>query len=306
MTLRLVLHPEMETGVPEAMTALPGVDPIACANHDEVVEALRAGAPALLTHVWDERFLVDGLRWVQGQGAGFEQFPLETLRSADVVFTNARGAHPVAAEHALALLLALTRDLPGSVRRKERQAWESGSLAELGGSTACVVGLGAIGEQFARLATAIGMRLIGVTGHPASYGGIVADVRPATELSPAAAAADVLVVCAPSSDATLHLVDRDVLAALGDGWVVNVARGALVNERALVDWLREPGRRGAGLDVFEQEPPAAASPLWSLPNVVMTPHIGGCSDKYGARLAPIVAANATALAGGGAWVNRIV
>lgn len=305
MTLKLVLHPEMETGVPEAMAGLAVIEAVRCEDGDDVVAAIRSGAPALLTHVWEDRFLVDGLRWVQGQGAGFEQFPLDAFRSAGIVFTNASGAHPVAAEHALALLLSLTRDIAGSVTRQSARAWEPGPVVELAGRTVCVIGLGAIGEQFARIALGLDLRVIGVTRSPAAYGGVVDDVRPAPDLALAASAADVLVICAPSNAATYHLVDERVLDAFGDGFVINVARGDLVDEEALVRWLATPGQRFAGLDVVEQEPLGAASVLWSMPNVVLTPHIAGCSDNYGRRLAPIVAANAAAFDGEGAWVNRI-
>jgi phosphoglycerate dehydrogenase-like enzyme len=118
--------------------------------------------------------------------------------------------------------------------------------------------------------------------------------------------ADVVVIALPGGEATAGLVDREALAALGDGWLVNVGRGSVVDEEALVEALTAGRLRGAGLDVFAVEPLPEESPLWDLPGVVMSPHCAGTSPRYGERLAGIVDANLRALRGEGPWVNRIV
>ena len=100
-------------------------------------------------------------------------------------------------------------------------------------------------------------------------------------------------------------MDARVLAALGEGWIVNVSRGSLIDEEALISWLELGGRRGAGLDVFAAEPLPSSSPLWDMPNVVVTPHIAGSSLRYGEHLAAIFRANLAAYLGEGAWLTRV-
>lgn len=305
--LPVVLHPEQEAGVAAALGALADVELVCPADDDGVAAALAAGSPCLVTHVWEDRFLTPDLRWIQCQGAGVEQFPLDRLREAGVVLTNARGAHPAAAEHAFALLLALTRGVAQSVREQAERRWEPRSWHELSDLTMAIVGLGTIGEQVARRAAGWEMRLVGVKRDAARYDGVVPDVRGVEQLEAVCGEADVLVLAAALTPETHGLVGARELAALGDGWVVNVGRGGLVDETALIAWLRDgdPSARGAGLDVVAQEPLDPASPLWTMPNVVLTPHHGGSTVRYGERLARIFMANLPACRGEADWVTRV-
>jgi phosphoglycerate dehydrogenase-like enzyme len=115
----------------------------------------------------------------------------------------------------------------------------------------------------------------------------------------------VLIVALPAAAGTLHLVSSTVLDALAGGWLVNVSRGALVDETALIERLRDGRIAGAGLDVFETEPLPAGSPLWELPNVIVTPHRAGRGTGSGGRLARLLESNLEAFGGGSAWRNRI-
>jgi phosphoglycerate dehydrogenase-like enzyme len=303
-TVTVVLHPEQEHGVAAALGAVPGVELVCPRDDDGVHEALRSGAPCLVTHVWQDRFLQGSLRWIQCQGAGVDQFPREALARSSVVLTNARGAHPAAAEHVFGLLLALTRGIARSVRDQAARSWVPANDHELADLTLAIVGLGAIGEQVARRAAGWDMRLIGIKRDAVRYDGVVRDVRGTEALEDVCRAADVLVLAAPLTGETAGLVGTRELAALGDGWLINVGRGRLVDETALLEWLRGPGR-GAGLDVFEREPLPPESPLWDLPNVVITPHVAGSTLRYGERLAAIFERNLQAFRGEGEWATRV-
>lgn len=303
--VRIVVAPAMRGAVVPAIREIPGVEVVA-PDRDGVAAALR-DAPVLVSVSWRDEYLVSSLRWVQSISAGVEQFPAEALAEAGVVLTSASGVHaPQVAEHAFALLLAMTRGIAEGVRHREAREWRRSELHELRGRTIAVLGLGAIGEQIARIAAAFGMRVVGTKRQPEGYRGAAERVFPPDDTVAACRMADVVVIALPGGEATAGLVDREALAALGDGWLVNVGRGSVVDEEALVEALTAGRLRGAGLDVFAVEPLPEESPLWDLPGVVMSPHCAGTSPRYGERLAGIVDANLRALRGEGQWVNRIV
>jgi D-2-hydroxyacid dehydrogenase (NADP+) len=209
------------------------------------------------------------------------------------------------AEHALGLLLACTRRIGQSVRAGTDRSWiRRPSRFELHGSTVLVLGLGTVGEQVARLAAAFGMHVIGIKRDPATYSGEVADVRGPEQLLDACREADVLISVLPGGDGTRHLIDAEVLDALGRGYLVSLGRGSVVDEAALIDALRTRRLRGAGLDVYATEPLPEDSPLWDLETAVLTPHIGGTSPNYGRRFGEVFQSNLAAYRGRGAWVNR--
>lgn len=293
-------------GIPEALAGVPGVELLTPGTDEEVVTAL-GEAPALVTFRWRSEFLAPVLRWVQAASAGVDQFPLETLREGGVVLTSARGVHgPQVAEHAFGMLLALTRGIAASVRSQTIREWHRPAVTELAGRTMGVLGLGTIGEAVALRAKAFGMRVIGTKRNPDAYSGVADQVVGPDDTTEVCRKADVLVVALPSGADTTRRVGAVELEALGEGWLINVGRGPVVDETALVAALRSGSLAGAGLDVFEEEPLPADSPLWNLPNVVVSPHCAGISPLYGTRLAGIVAANVRALLGEGGWVNRVV
>ncbi len=223
------------------------------------------------------------------------------------MLTSASGLHAVpVAEHAFALLLALTRGIGASMRNAVERRWRPHMNHEVTGKTMLVLGLGAIGEEIARRGVAWGMHVIGVKRDPSRYSGAASDVYPSGQLIEAAARADVIVSVLPDSPETRGLLSRPVLAALGEGWFVNVGRGSVVSEADLVWALDEGMLRGAGLDVFEEEPLPEGSALWGHPRVVISPHAAGLSPMYGPRLAEIFRANLSAFRGEGEWINRIV
>lgn len=307
MAVQVVLHPAGVPGLLEELRQTDGIELVEAADNDDVFHALSARESVLVTYTWQDRFLTEHLRWIQGVGAGYEQYPLDRLDAANVTLTTATGVHVVVAESAIGLLLSLTRTIAHSVRDMLSRQWIPRDGVELAGSTVGILGLGTIGEEVARRLQGWDVELIGFKRDPSSYNGVVDTVYGPDQLLDLCRKCDVLIVTLPGSDETTHLVGAEELEALGSGWLVNVGRGSVVDEQALAVALTDGKLRGAGLDVFEVEPLPDGSPLWGLPNVVITPHSAGNTPRYGERLARIFRTNLHVHTGGdGSWINRVV
>ncbi len=304
--MRVVLHHRYPRGVDTALEDISGIRLVRVDDDPGVREALEH-AEIFVTFRWRPEFLTDSLRWVQSISAGVEQFPVELLADRGVVLTSARGVHgPQVAEHAFALLLAMTRGVGISMREAETEIWQQRTGEELAGKTMGILGLGAIGEEIARRAAAWGMKVIGTKRDTGSYVGVARSVFTPDQTTEVFRLADVVVSVLPDAEDTRKLVGAEQLAALGAGWFVNVGRGSAVDEAALIEALDAGTLRGAGLDVFATEPLESGSPLWRHPRVVMTPHTAGLSPEYGPRFARIFEANLAAFSGDGIWLNRVV
>jgi phosphoglycerate dehydrogenase-like enzyme len=179
-------------------------------------------------------------------------------------------------------------------------------VTEIAGRTLGVLGLGTIGEAVAVRAKAFGMRVVGTKREPGDYSGVADAVLGPEGTIDVCREADVVVVALPSRADTAQRIGQAELEALGPGWLINVGRGSVLDEAALVGALRSGSLAGAGLDVFDEEPLPAGSALWELPNVVVSPHCAGISPRYGERLAVIFAHNLRAFRGEVGWVNRVV
>jgi len=240
------------------------------------------------------------LRWIQALTTGTD--PLDRLAELrpEVAVTAMRGIHgPQMSELCFLMMLALLRDIRGILARQDARVWDRQPQKLLSGRTAVILGVGAIAEALAARCKAFGMAVIGVSDgrREAPH---VDVILPRAALREAAARADFLIVLVPASDATRHIVDAAVLGAMRrDAFLINIARGAVVDEAALAACLAEGGIAGAGLDVFGTEPLPAQSPLWGLPSVLITPHVGGVSDIYMDQALPAVAANLLAFRDGG-------
>jgi phosphoglycerate dehydrogenase-like enzyme len=303
----VVLHPVHSPGLPDLLALEPGVDVILPMDDDAVAEALAGGMRVLLTYRWDDRFLTDGLRWIQAISAGMDQFPAEEIAARGIVLTSARGAHaPAVAEHAIALLMAVVRQIGPAVRGAAERAWYPTVAHEVGGLTLGVLGLGSIGEEVARRAVGLGMRVIGTKQSPSGYAGVAERVVGPEGSLEVCREADAVVIALPQAEDTARIVGSPELEALRDGWLVNIGRGSVVDESALIEALRDGTLRGAGLDVFATEPLPPDSPLWDLPNVVITPHVAWATDRLPARLVEVFRANRRAYHGEGAWATRVV
>lgn len=252
------------------------------------------------------------LRWVQTASAGVDALIGGPLWNSSVVITNASGIHAHSiAELVFAMVLSLRHRLPFFARRQSEHAWSQSdagarSAGELVGLTMGVLGYGSIGREVGRLAKAFGMRLLATTIDPkqpqdtgfclptaGDRDGLLPDVLGGPEYqAEVMRESDVVVVAVPSSPATRHLVGEAALRSMKrDAILVNIARGAVVDEEALARALSEGWIAGAGLDVFETEPLPADSPLWDLENAILTPHIAGDSPNYWKRLMLLLAEN---------------
>jgi len=240
------------------------------------------------------------LRWVQARNAGAGQQLGDALRLApgeleNVVVTTSSGVHagPLA-EFALFGLLAFAKDLPKLLADQREHHWPPGQqpVGELRDRTLLIVGLGEIGTETARLAQAFGMRVLAVKRDASGEAPHVDELHPADELPALVARADGIVITLPLTDATRGLLDADTLAAVKPGAVlVNVGRGAVVDEAALAERLQDGTFAGAALDVFAEEPLPPDSPLWELENVIVSPHNVALVDAEEARIVDLFCDN---------------
>lgn len=265
------------------------------ASHEvRTLEDLKAAMPSadvlVVSGLWRNELLdlAPRLRYVQSIGAGTDQFPKDSFRARRIRLASAQGVNEVAvAEHAIALILALARQLHLARDHQARRHWRGmiGDRAiredEIGGKTLVIVGLGRIGNRLARLARAFGMRVIGVRRDPALGACAADEVVGQADLSTVLARADVLALTCPLTPETQGLIDAAALAALRPGAVlVNVARGRVVDEPALIAALRSGRLDAAALDCVWEEPMPPNSPLWSFPQVLITPHTAGETRRY--------------------------
>jgi phosphoglycerate dehydrogenase-like enzyme len=227
---------------------------------DAVLLAPRYGS--LLTQLWRE---LAGVRWIHALSAGVESLPFDLLRRSEIVVTNSRGLYADAlGEFAVAAMLWFAKDLRRMNANQQQRRWEPYTVERLEGKTAGIIGYGGVGEAVGRRAAAMGMRVIPVRrrqefGEPA--------------IDEVVAQSDYLVLSTPLTPRTRRLLSRERIAAMQPHAVlINVGRGATVDEEALVEALTSRAIRGAALDVFEVEPLPEDHPLWRLENALISPH----------------------------------
>jgi D-3-phosphoglycerate dehydrogenase len=241
------------------------------------------------------------VRWVQLPSAGVEPWMERISATPQVTFTSAAGAYaPQVAEHALALLLAGARGIVASARQK---TWEIPEHDTLAGATVAIIGAGGIGRALITQLGSFAVEVIAVTRRGHDVPGATRTL-PADRLGEIWGAADHFVIAAPATDATRHLVGAPELAKMrSHAWIVNVARGSLIDTDALAEALRERRIGGAALDVTEPEPLPDGHPLWDL--ALITPHIANPEHALTRRLAERVHENVTRLASGEALLAQI-
>lgn len=232
------------------------------------------------------------LRWIHASSAGIGSTLFPALIESDVVLTNSRGVMSRwIAEHVLAVSLAWLRGMHLAIRRQAGGVWAQDEIAAwqrppLAATRALIVGMGSIGTETARLMERAGMQTEGV-GRRAREGRHGVERLP--DLLPGA---DIVAITAPHTEETHHLFGREMLARMKAGsLLVNVGRGKLVDEAALIDALRQRRPGGAALDVFEHEPLAPDSPLWTMENVILTPHVAGFGHRFWEAMVELFARN---------------
>jgi phosphoglycerate dehydrogenase-like enzyme len=273
----------------------------------DTVRRLLPQAEAAFTPFVDRDVLASAsrLRWVQSPAAGVGSLMFPELLASDVVVTSARGVRARSmAEHVLGVTIALARLLPAALRAQTQHRWAQAELETgartLKGQRMGIVGLGAIGLEVANIAVPFGFRVSAIRRRPLSPSGFgaaggppgVEDVWPPERLDDLLAQSDVVVIAAPHTPETKRLIGRAQIDRMKAGaLLVNVARGKLVDDEALIEALRAGRVGGAALDVFSQEPLDPSSPYWDLPNVIITPHTSGAMQDYWTPLVELFAEN---------------
>ncbi|NIR43371.1 MAG: D-2-hydroxyacid dehydrogenase [Gemmatimonadetes bacterium] len=242
----------------------------------------------------------DRIRWVHSGAAGVGGSLYPEMRESDVIFTNSSGTHGVPmAEHAIAMMFYFARALDHAEVGRRQRRWNRDPIADVPGpvreltdSVVGIIGYGGIGRDVGRRAKGLGMRVWAVKRHPDQDYPEVERLFGPTDLHEVLAGSDYVVLTVPSTPETEGLIGAAALAGMKrEAVLVNVARGTLVDEAALVEALRSRSIRGAGLDVFVDEPLPASSPLWELDNVCLTPHVGGVSPRFWARETELIIEN---------------
>jgi len=267
-----------------------GIDSFAVRDRETLEDRIGEADVLVISGLWGNDLLDRAKRlcFIQAIGAGTDQFPREELARRGIRLASARGVnYRAVAEHAMALILALSRRLPEARDNQTKRFWRGmiGDLSqredELGGKTLLVVGLGQIGGRLAQLAKAFDMRVIGLRRDPAAGSGAADAVHKMGELLSILREADFVALTCPLTSETENLIDAEALGRMKpSAHLVNVARGRVVDEAALIEALTEHRIAGAGIDVTADEPLASSSPLWGMEQVLITPHTAGETRRY--------------------------
>jgi phosphoglycerate dehydrogenase-like enzyme len=269
--------------------SLPGDEVVHAREPDERRREFPAAEVIVTTRLSAEEFaLASRLLWIHTTAVGVGPLLSSAAVRSDVPITNARGSHSEAiAEHAIALLLALRRNLHTAAARQAERRWaqlelQARRVSTLSGTHLLVVGLGSIGSRIAAHASALGMRVTGVRrrlDQPVPAG--VAEVLPPERFRDALGGVDGVILAVPRTNETRALMsDAEFEAMRTSAVVINIARGRLIDDAALIRALESGRIAGAGLDAFQEEPLPSSHPYWGLPNVLITPHTAAFAGDY--------------------------
>lgn len=295
MTCVLLAHRDFEYFAPKLRASFPQLNVLTAPDLPGADDRLaEAEVIMAVDHPFNDARLTKAvkLRWVQIMTTGTDAIERSRALRKEVVVTNMRGVQgPQMAEMAFLYMLNLARRFPQMLDNQRSHLWQRWDQVRLAGKTALIVGTGAVAAELAPRCRAFGMTVLGVSRTPRELP-CFDRVAGYAELKELAAQADFLILIAPYSKITHHLVNAGLLAAMKPGaFVLNLARGGLCDEAALVDALKAKRIAGAGLDVFSAEPLPADHPLWTLDNVIITPHVGGSSDDNPAQQWRIIETN---------------
>lgn len=234
------------------------------------------------------------LKWIHILSAGVNRI-MPFVKDKPFLISNSRGVHAIPiAEHILAMMLMFERQINVAFRNQIKRVWERNNLkvSELYRKTAAVIGLGEIGLRVAGLCKALGTRVVAVKRTIADKPECVDELYLTEEMDKAIKQADYVVICLPLTKETRHVFgEKELKQMKKSAYIINIGRGEIIDEKALIKALKNKQIRGAGLDVFEQEPLPKSSPLWEMENVIATPHYAGLTDKYVERALDIFLKN---------------
>lgn len=273
-----------------------------------------------------EKEKAPNLRWVHSHWAGVERMTQGPLWDSDIIITNTSGIHaPNMGQYSLAQILAWANRIPAWIRQQQTGTWparrrETFMSDELHGRTLGIIGYGSIGREVARLATAFGMEVLAtkrnarrvqdegytLPGFGDPSGDLARRIYPTEATRSMVGDCDYIVITLPLTERTHHLFDETMFRAMKPScFVVNVGRGGVIKEGDLIRALQKGWIAGAGLDVFEAEPLPDNSPLWGMPNVILSPHVSGFSEAYEARALDLFIANLERYVAGETLLNVV-
>lgn len=280
------------------------------AENESDTEALIDDVEAVLAWKFESEWIerASSLEWIHVLSAGVDHFDLEAAERAGVRVTNASGIHaePIA-QQVVCYVLLFERGVLADLRRQPEREWERHDGEEVSDETIGIVGVGAIGSRVAERLGAFGATTIGTKRDPTTGGDAVDEIYSPGELDRVLERSDYLVIACPLTEDTEGMIGPEELATLGeDAVLVNIARGEIVEEDALIEALEDDELGGAALDAFAEEPLPEDSPLWTLDDVVVTPHVSGTSQFLTERNAALITENYERLLAGEELTNRIV
>jgi phosphoglycerate dehydrogenase-like enzyme len=285
----------------------PGVDVGVAADEVELGELI-AHADVVLAARFPLHVLsaAKRLRWIQITNSGVDFLVPAERDLKDVLVTNARGIHAHAmADYVIGAIILLHWGFSSLLRDQQEKRWRTKFVEPLTEKTIGIIGLGAIGAEIAKRAAGMGMRVCGVKRSPSPVEGVEKVLGP-DQIRTVMAEGDFIVLVVPATRETLDLIGEAELRSMKESaYLINVARGGIVDEEALIQVLTERKIAGACLDVFTQEPLPTESPLWTLPNVFVTPHIAGNPSRYSEHVFEIFAENLEQLSKGRALRNLV-
>ncbi|ELZ27520.1 D-isomer specific 2-hydroxyacid dehydrogenase NAD-binding protein [Halosimplex carlsbadense 2-9-1] len=263
-------------------------------DYADAVESIR-DAEVIVEHGMSNDLLAEAssLEWVQSLSAGVNRYDLTPLERRDVLLTTVSGAHAQpAAEHVLGLLLFFERGVDRARRQQRDSVWRRFPASELASKTVGIVGVGQIGGRVAEVVSALGSEVVGTKRDTGTCPDAIDAVYPPDRLHTVLGQSDYLVLACPLTDETEQLIGETELSSMhNDAVLVNVARGEVVDQEALVSALKEGYLGGAALDVTAPEPLPGESPLWDMDDVVITPHMAGGSPEFARRCADVFVSN---------------
>jgi D-3-phosphoglycerate dehydrogenase len=263
--------------------AAPGAEIVDAGQHriaDEILNAdIYCGHAKVVPIPWDEVVRQGRLQWIQSSAAGMDHCLVPAVVESDITVTSASGVlADQVTEHTLALMTGLCRSLPVFFRAQQKREFIRRPTRDLHGTTVGIVGFGGNGRRLAEVLRTLKVRMLATDMFPVDKPEYVEALLPPERLDEILPQVDFLVLAAPLTSQTRGMIDRRALALMKrDAFLVNMARGPLVVEQDLVEVLESGHLAGAAMDVTEVEPLPPASKLWELPNVIITPHVGGQS-----------------------------
>ncbi len=293
----------------------PGHQFVQLQNYDRVPEEIADTSVFIGWSLRPKQFVAaNKLRWIHSPAAAVHQLMFPELIQSSVLLTNSTGIHgPVVAEHAIAVLLAMAKRLPQAMQYQARREWSQDQLwhdrhrpREVADATVAVVGMGGIGREFTARAKALGMKVFAVRENP-DKGTEGADaVFSSTQIDEVLPQADYVLLCTPVTPATTGIINAARLSKMKtDAYLINVGRGPLVDEPALLQALKDRRIAGAALDVFVEEPLPSDSAFWSLDNLLITPHTAAVTDRLWERHYRLIVENLKRFLAGQPLLNQV-